>query len=818
MSRTPQQHRARHHTEVLAGMEADARDRFADAARRWVPRPTAAGEDPGQGLLDCVAAAVDVLWSYEHAWADECFLPTAQLPQSQARLLDLVGHRPRPPLSATGLQQLRLAAGTAATIPAGFAVGAPASAGAGPAVFETAVALRADARLNELQPFATLVAPARELPPAVAAVAPPPLHLPGASLAEQLASRVDAAQRGAAAARDAARARSDALALADLATTLRGAGDPSCPEAFAALCDTLCERAHALVDAEAAAAARPLEPLTEAQRLVMGSLARVDAALPTALASLDTALGRHNGEDDAAYAGRLDAMAQFLDALVEGILAQARDDIVRLRGPRALTVLDRTLARGARPGELGVATPGTDRFYLLPAPAAPPPAGPVSHAGLLRPGDWLVLADVVEVPTGDGGTTRRSEPREAVRVVRADDLVAPLLGERATQVVVSPPLRRWYDLARTVVLGNVVPVSHGRTVRRTVTGPGPWPVEGEPLAFLPDPAAPEGRRPAVELAVGGQAWELTGEVVDTATGTRAFTVDVLADGGTVVRTGDAASGAAVPPGLAALLTTRVGTGAAGNRPAGAVDGVLAPVPQVVATRNVLPTSGGADAEDPAVARRRATASVQTLDRAVTARDVGALLEGHGLVSRVHVGHDDVDRPRHLRIVVSGPGGRTLTPDEHGVVTGFLAARVPPGLVVRTVDRRLVRLRAVVTVAVDPAADPLLVTAQVRARLGAEAPDVADAPAGAPPPTSPVPGLLDPGAVDLGQSVNVSDLHRALAGTPGVRWVVVDALHRADEPVRRAERVVVPSDAEPRWAPDEDGAEGLTVRWEEARDR
>ena len=802
------QHRARRHTEVLAGMEADARIRFADAARQWVPRPTAPTEDPGQGLLDCVATAVDVVWAYEHAWADECFLPTAQLRDSQSRLLDLVGHRPRPPLSATGLQQLRLKAGTSATIPAGFAVSAPASAGAPPAIFETTATLRADARLNELQPFATLLPAVVELPPPVIAVAPPPLHLPGsASLAEQLASRVDAAQRGAAAARDAARARSDALALADLASTLSLTGDGACPEAFSALCDSLCQRAHALVDAEAEAAARPLEPLTEAQRLVMGSLARVDAALPSALGSLDTALARHDGEDEAAYAGRLDAMAQFLDALVEGILTQARDDIVRLQGPRALTVLDRTLTRGARPGELGLATPGTDRFYLMPSPAGPPPAGPVSHAGLLRPGDWLVLADLVDVPTRDGGTTRRPEPREAVRVVRADDLIAPLLGERATHVVVTPPLRRWYDLARTVVLGNVVPVSHGQTVRRTVTGPGPWPVEGEPLAFLPDATAPEGRRPAAELTVGGHPWELTGEVSDTASGTRAFTVDVLADGTTAVRAGDATSGTAVPPGLDVELTTRVGTGSTGNRDAGAVDQVVAPVPQVVATANLLATSGGADAEDPAVARRRATASVQTLDRAVTARDIEALLQGHGLVSRVRVGHDDVDRRRHLRVVVSGQGGRVLTPDEHQVVQQFLAARVPPSLVVRTVDRQLVLLRTVVTLSVDPTADPLPITAEARARLGADPAVPATAP-----------GLLDPWAVDLGQSVNVSDLHRVLAGTPGVRWVVVNALHRADEPVRRAERVTVPPDAEPRWAPDADGAEGVTVRWEEARDR
>lgn len=808
MSRTPSHHRARSHTEVLVGMEDAARDLFAGTSRPWVPGPTTAAQDPGHGLLDCVAAAVDVLWSYEQAWADECFLPTARLAASQARLLDLVGHRPRPPLSATGLQQLRLKAGTAVTVPPGFAVGAPATAAGPAAVYETAVALRADARLNDLQPFLAAAAPVAPLPPPAVTAAPPPLQTPGStSLADQLASRVDAAQRGAAAARDAARARQDALALADLATTMQDLDAQACPDEFAALCDALCDKAHAAVDAQAGAGAHPVEPLTEAQRMLMEGLARVDAAFPSALGALETALARTTGETDAAYASRLDAMAEFLDGMVEGILAQARDDVVRLRGPRALTAMDRTLAGGALPGELGVAAPGTDRLWLLPSPSAPPPAPTVTHAGLLQPGDWLVLADVVEVPSRDGATTRRQVAREAVRVVRADDQPSPLLGEPATQVVFTPPLRRRYDLARTVLLGNVVPVTHGRSVTQTVTGPGPWPVTGDPLAYLPDESAPDGRRGQVAVAVSDEPWAAVGEVADAPAGARVFTVDVRPDGSTLVRVGDDVAGAAVPPGTPTRLTTRQGSGAGGNRDAGAVAQVIAPVPEVVATTNPFPLSGGADGEDPATALRRATAGVQTLDRAVTTVDVVALLESHGLVARAWVGRDDVDRRRHLRVVVSGQGGVALTPAEHEVVGRFLAARVPPGVVFRTVDRELVLLRVAVTLALAPGADPLVASAVTHERLGASEPA-----------TGTAPGLLHPDAVRLGGTVSLSDVHRALAGVPGVRWVVVDSLHRADEQPRRADRVRVPAHAEPRWAPDVDGTPAVVVRWEEATDR
>jgi hypothetical protein len=816
MTRTPPHHRARPHSWLLADLESDARDAFAGAARPWDPRGAQPGADPGQGLLDCVAAALDVVWGYQEAWADEAFLGTARLPASTARLLALVGIRPRPPLSATGLQQLRLKAGTAVTIPAGFAVAAPPTAAAPEAVYETDVPLRADARLNELQPFLSVTAPVAPLPAAGVGIAPPPLPAdPGASIADHLASRVDAAQRGAALARDAARARSDALQLADLARTLADAGaDTSCPETFGALCDQLCAQAHALVEAEALAAAHPVEPLTEAQQLVLGALARVDSSMPGALGRLEEALGRRPGEGDAAYAARLDALAEFLDALVEGILAQARDDLVRLHGTRALGPLDTGLAGaltpgGPRPapGRLGTAEPGDDRLYLL--PTSPAPGAPVrTHAGLLRPGDWLVLADVVEEPAPRGGTVRREQPREAVRVVRVDDRVAPLLGERATHVVVTPPLQRRYDLARTVLLGNVVPVSHGRTVRRTVRGPGPWPLDGEPLAWVPDAAAPDGRVPAVQVRVAGERWRLAGEVADLGAQERAFTVSTDLQGRTVVRVGDGGAGAAVPPDLDVELTTRVGTGAAGNRPPGAADQVRAPVPEVVGTRNLFDLSGGADAEDPAEAGRRATAGVQTLDRAVTPAAIEALLQGHGLVARAAVGHDPVARRRHLRVVVTGHGGRALTPGEHEVLGRFLAGRVPPGLTVRTVDRRVVLVRARVLLAVAPDADPLLVTAAARERLGVTG---AEGSPGAR-------GLLHPDAVRLGQPVDLSDLHRALAGLPGLVSVVVEALHRDAEPERRADRIALAPEEEPRWAPDVDGVDGLAVRWEEARDR
>jgi hypothetical protein len=806
MTRTPLAHRARPHAALLATMERDARERFADAPRRWDPVGAPTGSDPAQGLLDCVAAALDVVWAYQHAWADEAFLPLAQLPDSGARLLRLIGHAPRPALSATCLQQLRCKSGAAATVPPGFAVSAPADAELDEAVFETVVAIHADARLNTLQPFATVPPPSVDpVPPSLTLAPPPrPLTTSDASLAEQLASRLQAAQRGAALARDAARARSDALKLADLASTLsKAGGDDARPETFQTLCDQLCAQANALVAAEAAVVDEAPRPMSEAQQLLLGGLARIDASMPGALAGLEAAVCEVEDEDAASYSARLDGLAGFLDALIEGVLAQARDDVVRLRGPRGLSPLDRARRGALSPAALGVALPGTDRLYVLPQVADD--GTTTTHADLLRPGDHLVVAELVDVRGADGRPAQQQKGREAVRVVRADDQLAPLLGEVATHVVFTPPLTRRYDLSRTVLLGNVAPATHGRTRTVTVQGPGPWSLhDATDLSWLPDPAAPDGRRPAVRLTAGGEEWALTGDVSQAPPGERVFDVALQPDGVPLVRTGDGTAGAVVPPDAEVRLTIRTGTGTSGNRPAGAISDIVSPVPEVVGTTNLLAASGGVDGETPEASRARAVGGVRTLDRAVTPDDVTALLLGHGLVSRAAVAATEESRPRHLRAVVSGPGGRVLSADEHLALGRFLDARVPPGVTIATVDRRVVLLRASLELSLSTATDPLAVLAQARARLGV------DERAGA--------GLLHPDHVRLGQAVHLSDLHDALHGVDGLEHTVVLTLHRDGEPPRRAEVVALAAGEEPRWAPAVDGVDGVVLRWGEAVDR
>ena len=92
---------------------------------------------------------------------------------------------------------------------------------------------------------------------------------------------------------------------------------------------------------------------------------------------------------------------------------------------------------------------------------------------------------------------------------------------------------------------------------------------------------------------------------------------------------------------------------------------------------------------------------------------------------------------------------------------------------------------------------------VRARLGVD-------------PSDP-PGWLDPDMTDLGQDLHLSDIHGCLGDIPGLSFAHVLAVHRADEPARRADRIAVAANALPVWSGRIGTQEALELLWEEAQD-
>ena len=832
MKPLPCHHRARSHDELLRSLREDARAQFARNELQWDPSPPSDGQAPdlGRGLLDAFALALHVFWVYQESWAEEGFIGTARLDASVHRLLELIGYRPSPGTAASGYQHFRCKAGAEATLPPGFVVRAKAEGELKEAVFETLGALRVSAALNELHPFMpssgtqtvstagaiAAVTPAAPLLPVDHPLSRPEIRTPipmkgfgDTSLVDQIEGRVGAARAGNLVQRNAARARQDALKLADLVGLLEQAGgSASRPDALDQLCTELCE-IQALVN-EVPESATPGK-LSESQEILLGQLARMTRSQPQAVAQLQEALKRCDGESDPDWSRRLDQLAGFLDALVAGLLQEARDQVVRLHGPDALVRLDQQLgtpSAATAAGEAhGVAVPGSDTLYLLPR-LEDPEHGPRTHADLLRPGDWLAFAEDIQRTASDGQIQIERRYREIVQLVRVCEEIPTGRTDTMTRITFRPQLRRRYNLARTVLLGNLVEISHGQTVREQGAQLGlsapTLTLSRGPLTWLRDPAALEGRRPPVSLRVAGRYWERIQDLRGRDAAGAVFAVELDAEGHASVRVGDGTQGASLPSGTDIELEYRIGLGQAGNRSSGAVSELGSTHPALSATFNPLPTVGGAEPESIEQSRRKAGFGVHALDRAVSVSDLRSLAEAYDGILCARVKRDPLRRREHLRIVVCGENAVALSDTEREQLRLFLIARLPPATSVSVVNRRVVAVRAQTRIWVTRGADPLIAISEIRLRLGLDRRP--DRPA----------GLLDPSTASLGRDIVLSDFYARLEGVEGVERAQVEVLFRVDAPPGFAERIRVAETEVALWADTDASGEALDLRWEQAR--
>jgi predicted phage baseplate assembly protein len=326
-----------------------------------------------------------------------------------------------------------------------------------------------------------------------------------------------------------------------------------------------------------------------------------------------------------------------------------------------------------------------------------------------------------------------------------------------------------------------------------------------PLTWLRDPESLRGRRPEVQLSVGGRSWQRVEDLLEADAHAPVFTVEPQPGGMARIRVGDGENGAPLPAGARAVATYRIGLGASGDRAALRIDGIGTAHPAIEATFNPLPTGGGGDPEPTALARARGPSAIGALDRAVSVADVEVIARDFDGVRRARVFRDP-RRPRALTVVVCGPRGGAVPAAVLTALRSYLAVRVPPGVTAAVASRILVPVRLRVVVRYLRGADPIALIQAVRLRLGADLD-----------PNAP-PGLLDPERVDLGDDLELSQIYGAIDGMRGLHSAVVTHLHRADEPRALRERIV----ANPRqllaWAaPDPAHGEGVEVAYEEGRD-
>lgn len=284
------------------------------------------------------------------------------------------------------------------------------------------------------------------------------------------------------------------------------------------------------------------------------------------------------------------------------------------------------------------------------------------------------------------------------------------------------------DTEATVVLGNLVDADQGKTEPEVTVGSGDGrsafqtlKLPKAPLTYHQAPAQTPPRAPELEVLVAGRAWTRVESLFGQGPEAEVYVVREDDSGSSWLQFGDGASfGARVPSGVG-NVTARVRTGAGAHGP-------LKPDARVQAGRLdrldvvQLPgvASGGAEPEQPEVARAAAPGRVQSLDRLVALTDFESealAISGVALASAVWGLAGGVPT---VTVTVLMDGGRE---QESAAVAASLRTaareRGPDRFEIEVAQGGFLDVRLHAEVAVEAGRDPDDVMVAVRGALGVE---------------------------------------------------------------------------------------------------
>jgi hypothetical protein len=304
------------------------------------------------------------------------------------------------------------------------------------------------------------------------------------------------------------------------------------------------------------------------------------------------------------------------------------------------------------------------------------------------------------------------------------------------------------------VLGNIVPVVHGKTVEQVLGGSdGITPflrfsLKDGPLGHRP---GPEGGEPDLEVRVHGVRWTRVDDFGASGPEDRHYRIEHDQDHVTSVIFGDGTHGAIPPADKKHLQATyRVGLGRDGNVPAGRVTRVVKAHPLIVRVLNPVPVSGGTPPADPEAIRDQATRYIRTFDRAVSVQDHADLALLYPGVARASARQRDAV----VELVVANADGQGLA-DKTGLAS-FLAARRDTTVPLRIIDPVPVDVHLGLYLETDPAFLRRTVEEAVRGALMSRDPERG-------------PGLFSFEARRLGQPAYLSEVYARIQAVPGVEF-------------------------------------------------
>ncbi|MEA3051426.1 MAG: hypothetical protein QOG72_329 [Sphingomonadales bacterium] len=751
--------------------------RFGDYAqfRRAVLKPVdgevsiAAWRTQGEGdlavmMAEWFAYIADILTFYDERIANQSYLRTADLDASVRRLIQILGHRPRPAIGATGLVAALVTRGQSAVLPSGLQFQSKPGPGQPPQIFE----------LLEDTPIAA--------PDLVSAKAPPVLLSP---IARFRFANLSVGLEFAAPQR--------ALPIATAMRTYSLMSGPTTGANYGVLL---------------LGAVTSVDPGDQLLLRVRDSskggpyLATVTQAVvqPAPGGGKQTALALQVADNSAhplttALASTLDAAGAALDKPVQSI------SVWNLYGGQVsgATVHLSSLARQIRPQDWILFTaPGwsflaqvkTTADVILDAKAAPdanhplpiphtlltlqaaPSSWPYDKGSITVRFDWIGAGRLIDQPPGRWSGTPSALVAASATHFRAAPASPVLLEDRngvgaiASAASAGDLNVQLSDLPNPVpslalpidLYYNLLKVTRGKTVANEILGSGDAtrPNQSFTLSQSPVTWLQRGADAAstIALRVDGQPWTEVASFYGQPPDAQIFVTREDVEGRTHVDFGDGIEGGRLPSGVNNVVADyRVGAGAS-SPDAGKLTVIAQPFPGLRALRNPVPVGGGADAEPASRIRRYAPRSVLTFGRAVSVFDYEALAAQAPGVTRARASWSWSDVLQRAAVVVY-VGDDVAAADS---ARATLRAAGDSNRPVRVEQAIQTKIELTLTLLVEAGWDEEMIAAQVTAAL-----------------VDPEQGLFSADRMPIGQSLFDSQIEEAVLAVAGTVAIKASSL-------------------------------------------
>jgi hypothetical protein len=756
--------------------------------RSWGTR---APDDPGIALLSAQAGAMHVLaWNLHRLYADST-LPASEDLDALVAMTRLLGHKPRPAISATTVLSFALeefdGSPTSATIPRGTKVSTIAAPDEAAQVFETDAEIEARREWNRMKPL-------RGPEPQQVTVDTDHLLVEGVDLPIRAGDHLLAWSGESAGEVTWIFARvADLMLDAQVEADVEGESGP--PHTVI----------HLAGQRSVTAALQVTDPTAEGSVILLADRAQSFGATAPDITFLPDAVRKARGEptgDDSLptewndfnlVAGTNGVRSVYLDAvhpaaapgrvvLFEADMGAPAPAIARIRSavetarsdfglsarstllgiegsvPDSFDSLVRQTSILLETGRVKLVVPFADPVMPILGPDAPPqhPEFPAESSSdrLYLEGDLPLPPGRQLVFSGDSAEDG-SQLIEASRVASTTRVEGPGTSYVATLVVLDDALAGRWRASGLVVYGNSVEASQGETPSfgAETIGSGDasmalprYALAQRPLAHVPRLGV-RGYGPAIEVRVDQRSYELADTLFGESSDSKRFRVLPRWDGRSEVQ-----FGGRLPSGIGNVVALyRTGGGAAGNVAAGRVVQPLTPVLGVRSISNLLRAEGGSDPETIDEVRATAPKAIRTFERAVSLADFEAFAEGYRGVGRASAVDVRLDGVRTVCVTISTttydapePGSALFT-DLHDA----LVAAAPPGSRVRVSGFVDIPMDLEFALASDQALRRLDVEAAVRAALV---------------------GRFGPAARRFGEAVHRSQLLATVQEVPGVAAV------------------------------------------------